>query len=258
MWNNTQLLGSQEILFFVALFIVQLCCLRASQAFSFLSVNGGELELPPEARVQEVFLCGGMKINGNSSFSHFQHSKQASARRGDRQTRAANRLLRSPNSPVLMEKVPLEILLSQNFNGLAKRLHRPSGGSIISQKIGCWKGFIVGDACCFDYTHISCLESSVMGKKRFSLSCAVRFMLALDIQDIQPKHKDNSTVCWWCHALDGRTVYSVWKLGWITSGFNIRLSPFVINAPCFCVRGALLCQPANVASPGYIDSTTYA
>lgn len=69
------LFGSQEILFFVVLFIVQLCCLRGSQAFSFLSVNGGELDLPPEALVQEVFLCGGMKINGNSSFSHFQHSK---------------------------------------------------------------------------------------------------------------------------------------------------------------------------------------
>lgn len=44
----------------------------------------------------------------------------ASARRGDRQTRAASWLLRSPNSPVLVEKVPSEILLSQNFNGLAK------------------------------------------------------------------------------------------------------------------------------------------
>lgn len=78
------------------------------------------------------------------------------------------------------KKIPLEILLSQNFNGLAKRLHRPSGGSIISQQIGCWKGFIVGDACCFDYTHISCLELSVVEKKQFSLSCAIRFMLAID------------------------------------------------------------------------------
>lgn len=89
-----------------------------------------------------------------------------------------------------MEKVPLEILLSQNFNGLAKRLRRPSGGSIISQQIGCWKGFRVGDACRFDYTHISCLESSVMEKKTvFSLLCRPIYAgNSLDIQYIRPKH----------------------------------------------------------------------
>lgn len=158
-----------------------------------------------------------------------------------------------------MEKVSLEILPSQDFNGLAKRLRRPSGGSIISQQIGCWKGLIVGDARRFDYTHISCLESSVVEEKTvFSLLCRLIYASNwLDIQYIQPKHKDNSTVCRWCHVLDGRTVYSVWKLGWITSGFNIRLSPFVLNTPCFCVRGTLLCQVANVASTGYIDSPIY-
>lgn len=49
----------------------------------------------------------------------------------DSETGGRRPLLRSPNSPVLMEKVPSENLLSQNFNGLAKRHHLPSGGSII-------------------------------------------------------------------------------------------------------------------------------
>lgn len=62
-------------------------------------------------------------------------------------------LLGSPNSPVLMEKVPSENLLSQNFNGLAKRLLLPSGGAIISQEqVGRWNDGAVGDVCRFGYT----------------------------------------------------------------------------------------------------------
>lgn len=57
-----------------------------------------------------------------------------------RQTGSPGPLLGSPNPPVLMEKVPSEILLSQNFNGLAKRPRLPSGGAIIShQQAGCWE-----------------------------------------------------------------------------------------------------------------------
>lgn len=71
----------------------------------------------------------------------------------DAETGRRGPLLRSPNSPVLMEKVPSENLLSQNFNGLAKRLLLPSGGAIISQEqVGCWKDGVVGDVCRFGYT----------------------------------------------------------------------------------------------------------
>lgn len=136
------------------------------------------------------------------------------------------------------------MLLSQNFNGLAKRLCLPSGGSIISQEQeGRWKGWTLEmpDALITLVFHVLSL---LLRKKKpiFPLSrCQIYASNSTDRHYIQPRHKDNSPVCRWCHVLDGRTVYSVWKLVRITSGFNIWLSLFFSNTTRFCVSEERCC-----------------
>lgn len=103
------------------------------------------------------------KINGNSSFSQFQHSERASARRGGRRGEAAS-LTRF--SAVDGKSSLKKNLLPQNFNGLAKRLHLPSGGAVISAISHELRnkedvGRVLGDVCHFGYAYAG-------GKARFS------------------------------------------------------------------------------------------